>query len=143
MPNLHDIDRRINSVKSTKQITRTMEMIAAAKIRKARERVETTIPYTQGMAVTVSRVVDRLGDSNNPLLKVHDEVKRVLIVSVVSDRGLAGGFNGNVLRASERIIKQKKAQGAECDVIACGKKAISYFRYRQIDPIMEFAGLSE
>ena len=143
MPNLHDIDRRINSVKSTKQITRTMEMIAAAKIRKARERVETTIPYTQGMAVTVSRVVDRLGDSNNPLLKVHDEVKRVLIVSVVSDRGLAGGFNGNVLRASERIIKQKKAQGAECDVIACGKKASSYFRYRQIDPIMEFAGLSE
>lgn len=143
MPNLHDIDRRINSVKSTKQITRTMEMIAAAKIRKARERVETTIPYTQGMAVTVSRVVDRLGNSNNPLLKVHDEVKRVLVVSVVSDRGLAGGFNGNVLRASERIIKQKKAQGAECDVIACGKKAISYFRYREIEPIMEFTGLSE
>ena len=143
MPNLHDIDRRINSVKSTKQITRTMEMIAAAKIRKARERVETTIPYTQGMAVTVSRVVDRLGNSNNPLLKVHDEVKRVLLVSVVSDRGLAGGFNGNVLRASERIMKQKKAQGAECDVIACGKKAISYFRYRNIIPVMEFIGLSE
>lgn len=143
MPNLHDIDRRINSVKSTKQITRTMEMIAAAKIRKARERVETTIPYTQGMAVTISRVVDRLGNSNNPLLKVHDEVKRVLLVSVVSDRGLAGGFNGNVLRASERIMKQKKAQGAECDVIACGKKAISYFRYRNIVPVMEFIGLSE
>lgn len=142
MPNLHDIDRRISSVQSTRQITRTMEMIAAAKIRKARERMERTVPYTAGMAMTVTETVDRIGSSSNPLLRVHDEVKRVLIVTVVSDRGLAGGFNGNVLRTADRIIKQKNGQGAECDVIACGKKAINYFRYRKISPVMEFADLS-
>lgn len=142
MATLHDISRRISSVQSTKQITRTMEMISAAKIRKARMRVEKTIPYTAGMAETVTEVIDRLGSSQNPLLKVHDEVKHVLVVAVVSDRGLAGGFNGNVLRAAERVIKQKAAQGATSDVIACGKKAISYFRYRKIEPIMSFTDLS-
>ncbi|MGI6590601.1 MAG: ATP synthase F1 subunit gamma [Eggerthellaceae bacterium] len=142
MATLHDINRRIKSVQSTKQITRTMEMISAAKIRKARERVEHTIPYTAGMAETVTEVIDRLGSSQNPLLKVHDEVKHVLVVAVVSDRGLAGGFNGNVLRAAERVIKQKAAQGATSDVIACGKKAVSYFRYRKIEPIMTFTDLS-
>lgn len=142
MATLHDINRRIISVQSTKQITRTMEMISAAKIRKARARVERTIPYTAGMAETVTEVIDRLGSSQNPLLKVHDEVKHVLVVAVVSDRGLAGGFNGNVLRAAERVIKQKAAQGATSDVIACGKKAISYFRYRKIEPIMAFTDLS-
>ena len=142
MATLHDINRRINSVQSTKQITRTMEMISAAKIRKARQRVEKTVPYTAGMAETVTEVIDRLGSSENPLLKVHDEVKHVLVVAVVSDRGLAGGFNGNVLLAAERVIKQKAAQGATSDVIACGKKAISYFKYRNIEPIITFTDLS-
>lgn len=142
MATLHDINRRIVSVQSTKQITRTMEMISAAKIRKARQRVEKTVPYTAGMAETVTEVIDRLGSSQNPLLKVHDEVKHVLVVTVVSDRGLAGGFNGNVLRAAERVIKQKAAQGATADVIACGKKAINYFKYRKIEPIMTFTDLS-
>ena len=142
MATLHDINRRINSVKSTKQITRTMEMISAAKIRRARERVEHTIPYTAAMASTVTGIVDRVGATANPLLQVHDEVKHVLIVTVVSDRGLAGGFNGNVLRAAERVMKEKAEKGITADVIACGKKAISYWRYRQITPIMEFSDLS-
>ena len=142
MATLHDINRRINSVKSTKQITRTMEMISAAKIRRARDRVERTIPYTAGMASTVTGIIDRVGASGNPLLRVHDEVKHILIVTIVSDRGLAGGFNGNVLRAAERIMKEKAADGITADVIACGKKAISFWKYRKITPIMEFIDLS-
>jgi F-type H+-transporting ATPase subunit gamma len=119
-----------------------MEMISAAKIRKARDRVERTIPYTAGMASTVTGVLDRVGSSANPLLRVHDEVKHILIVTVVSDRGLAGGFNGNVLRAAERIMKEKAAEGITTDVIACRKKAVSFFKYRKITPIMEFTDLS-
>ena len=66
----------------------------------------------------------------------------IVIVTIVSDRGLAGGFNGNVLRAAERIMKEKAADGITADVIACGKKAISFWKYRKITPIMEFTDLS-
>ena len=66
----------------------------------------------------------------------------MLVVAVVSDRGLAGGFNSNVLRTVEKLIRAKKAQGVEVDVIACGKKAIGFFKYRKIEPVLDFKDLS-
>ncbi len=142
MPNLHDIERRIKSVTSTKQITRTMEMVAAAKIRKSTERMVSSLPW----AVTVSDMLINAAKyapvDSEPLLQVHDEVKRSLLVVVTSDRGLAGGFNSNVLRYADKLIKEKERQGIEVKVVACGKKAIGYFNYRNINPVMEFAGLS-
>ena len=77
-----------------------------------------------------------------PLLQTHEQVKRALVVVVASDRGLAGGFNSNVLRHAEKLIKEKERQGVEVEVAACGKKAIGYFNYRGIKPVFEFAGLS-
>ncbi len=142
MPNLHDIERRINSVNSTKKITRTMEMVAAAKIRFASERVEKATPYSDSMAEMLADVATRVGGAENALLKKHDEVKNVLLVVMVSDRGLAGGFNSNILREAEHLMKAKAAEGAQCHVAACGKKAIGYFTYRNITPVLEFAGLS-
>ena len=142
MPNLHDIERRINSVSSTKQITRTMEMVAAAKIRRATERVEAATPYSDSMMEMLANVAERVGGSENALLQKHDEVKNVLVVVVVSDRGLAGGFNSNVLRHAEKLIKEKERQGIEVEIVACGKKAIGYFSYRNIVPIFEFRDLS-
>ncbi len=142
MPNLHDIERRINSVASTKQITRTMEMVAAAKIRRASERVEAATPYASSMVEMLANVSERVGGSENALLSKHDEVKNVLVVAVVSDRGLAGGFNSNVLRHAEHLMKVKQAAGAHVHVIACGKKAIGYFSYRKIDTVLEFKDLS-
>ena len=142
MPNLHDIERRINSVTSTKQITRTMEMVAAAKIRRAIERVEEATPYSDSMMEMLANVAERATESENALLQKHEEVKNVLVVAVVSDRGLAGGFNSNVLRHVEHLIKEKEAQGAHTSVVACGKKAISYFNYRKITPVLEFRDLS-
>lgn len=142
MPNLHDIERRIKSVTSTKQITRTMEMVAAAKIRKSTERMVSSLPW----AVTVSDMLINAAKyapvDSEPLLQVHDEIKRSLLVVVTSDRGLAGGFNSNVLRYADKLIKEKERQGIEVKVVACGKKAIGYFNYRNIKPVMEFAGLS-
>lgn len=142
MPNLHDIERRINSVASTKQITRTMEMVAAAKIRRATERVEAATPYSDSMMEMLANVAERVGGSENALLQKHDEVKNVLVVVVVSDRGLAGGFNGNVLRHVEQLMKEKQAAGAQVDIVACGKKAVGYFNYRKIVPALEFKDLS-
>ena len=136
MPNLHDIERRIGSVSSTKQITRTMEMVAAAKIRLAGERVAAATPYAESMVEMLANVAKRVGGSENALLRKHDEVKNVLIVVVVSDRGLAGGFNSNVLRQVDRLMKSKQAAGAEVSVVACGKKAIGYYTYRRVEPVL-------
>lgn len=142
MPNLHDIERRINSVTSTKQITRTMEMVAAAKIRKATERSMNALPWACAISDMLISTAKYAPVDSEPLLQTHDEVKRALVVVVTSDRGLAGGFNSNVLRATDKLIKEKERQGIEVEVVACGKKAIGYFNYRNIKPVMEFAGLS-
>lgn len=142
MPNLHDIERRISSVSSTKQITRTMEMVAAAKIRKSTERMEGALPWARAVSDMLISAAPLAPLDSEPLLRVHDSVKRVLVVVVASDRGLAGGFNSNVLRSAESLIKEKEAAGATVEVAACGKKAIGYFSYRGIKPVFEYAGLS-
>lgn len=142
MPNLHDIDKRIKSITSTKQITRTMEMVAGAKVKHATERIFAATPYSESMTEMLQGVAERVQASENPLLEKRENVKRILAVAVVSDRGLAGGFNSNVLRTIEKTIRAKKAQGVEVDVIACGKKAIGFFKYRKIEPVLEFVDLS-
>ncbi|MFD0703023.1 ATP synthase F1 subunit gamma [Slackia equolifaciens] len=142
MPNLHDIDKRIKSISSTKQITRTMEMVAGAKVKHATERIYAATPYSESMTEMLQGVAERVQASENPLLEKRENVKRILAVAVVSDRGLAGGFNSNVLRSVEKTIRAKKAQGVEVEVIACGKKAIGFFKYRKINPVLEFADLS-
>ena len=142
MPNLHDIERRINSVTSTKQITRTMEMVAAAKIRRASERMANSLPWANAVSNALINTAKHVSFDAEPLLKKHAEIKRSLIIVITSDRGLAGGFNSNVLRETEKLMKQKQAQGIECEVIACGKKAISYLNYRNITPVLEFRDLS-
>lgn len=142
MPNLHDIERRISSVTSTKQVTRTMEMVAAAKIRRATDRVDASTPYSNSMMEMLAHVAQQAGGSGSALLSKHDEIKNVLLVVVVSDRGLAGGFNTNVLRAAERLMKEKQAAGAAVQVVACGKKALGYFTYRNVAPALEFKDMS-
>lgn len=142
MPNLHDIEKRIKSVSSTKQITRTMEMVAGAKVKQATDRITTATPYSESMTEMLQGVAARVQASENPLLEQRENKKRILAVAVVSDRGLAGGFNSNVLRTIEKTMRAKKAQGVEVDVIACGKKAIGFFKYRKIEPVLEFKDLS-
>ncbi len=142
MPNLHDIERRINSVTSTKQITRTMEMVAAAKIRRAADRVADAFPWACAISDMLMSTAKYAPIDSEALLQIHDEIKRSLIVVVTSDRGLAGGFNSNVLRHAEKLIKKKESEGIDVEVAACGKKAISYFDYRGIKPVFEFSDLS-
>ena len=142
MANLRDIKKRINSVQSTKQITRTMEMVATAKIRHATERIAAAEPYSTAMAETLGRVAASSSSLEHPLLAAREEVKRAVAIVVVSDRGLAGGFNSNILKDAESWRSRMAAEGVEVEVIVCGKKGASYFTYRHVEPAMIFRDLS-
>ena len=142
MPNLHDIERRINSVTSTKQITRTMEMVAAAKIRRSTVRMEQSLPWSNALSDMLVSTAKYAPTESEPLLQTHDVVKRSVLIVITSDRGLAGGFNTNVLRAAEKLMYAKQQEGIEVDIIACGKKGIGYFEYRKVNPVLEFRNLS-
>ena len=143
MANLRDIQRRINSVRSTMQITRTMEMVSSAKIRSALERAEQAGPYKDALTRMLANVTGSAGVvAGQPLLKQHAEESRVLFVLVASDRGLAGGFNIVPQREVAARIAELEAKGVECELITCGRKPTEYFKYRGIVPVLSFEGIS-
>lgn len=143
MPSLRDIKRRISSVQSTRQITRTMEMVATAKIKKAQERIESARPYALSMMEVLGNVARYVQGATHPLLEEHPERKRVAIITLTSDRGLCGAFNANILRLTEGLVREAEEQGAEADIIAVGKKALSYLKYRGIQPVAEYRDISD
>jgi len=143
MPNLRDIKQRIDSVQSTRQITRTMEMVATARIRKAQERIEAARPYALSMVEVLQNVARYVQGASHPLLEEHEERKRVVVVSITSDRGLAGAFNSNILRLTEDLMRREAADGVETDVIAVGKKAVGYLRYRGVEPRAAYQDISD
>jgi F-type H+-transporting ATPase subunit gamma len=142
MPALRDIQKRISSVQSTKQITRTMEMVATAKIRRATDRIVSATPYAMAMVEVLQSVARRSTGSENPLLSRKNDSGRIAVIVVVSDRGLAGGFNSSVLRAADRFITRMATAGNACDIIACGKRALGYFNYRNLPVTLSFRDLS-
>jgi len=143
MPNLRDIKQRITSTSSTRQITRTMEMVATAKIRKAQDRIESARPYALAMMEVLGNVARFTGGASHPLLESHEARAKVVVIAVASDRGLCGAFNSNILRITEQILRDEREAGAEADVIAVGKKAIAYFRYRGIEPIASYRDIAD
>lgn len=132
MANLRDIRNRIDSVKNTKQITKAMKMVAAAKLRKAQDRITETRPYASKMQKIVGRLVS---DANNEhvLLRKPESTDNVLFVIIGSDRGLCGGFNNNLFKVVEKEIAAKYAQYKKDDrlsLICIGNKAINHFSKR-------------
>jgi F-type H+-transporting ATPase subunit gamma len=134
--NLRDIQRRINSVVSTQQITRTMEMVATAKIKRATDRIVAATPYSSAMAEVLRSVARRTRKPNNPLLLLHESVKRIIVIVITSDRGMAGGFNSTVLRTTDNFVADMTSRGIECEIVTCGSKASAYFRTRNIPVTM-------
>lgn len=143
MPNLRDIKQRIVSVQSTSQITRTMEMVSTAKIKKAQEKIESARPYAFAMVEVLQNVARYIQGASHPLLEEHAERKRIVVVTITSDRGLCGAFNSNILRITEDIVKDEAASGVEAPVIAVGKKAIAYLKYRGIEPLASYREISD
>lgn len=140
MANLRDIKNRISSVESTRQVTRTMEMVSTAKIRKAQENIEHARPYALAMADMLGSVTKATKSVEHPLLAVREDKKRVAVVALTSDRGLAGGFNSNVIHLTEKFMREQKELGREVELIAVGKKLNAYLSYRGITPSLSIMG---
>jgi F-type H+-transporting ATPase subunit gamma len=135
--------RRIRSVQATKKITRAMELIAASRIVKAQQRVKAAQPYSEQITAVVRDLAGAGGDVQSPLLRSRDEVRRTGFVVVVADRGMCGGYNANVIRATEGEIREVTKRGEEYALILVGRKADNYFRFRGFKIDASFTGFSE
>jgi F-type H+-transporting ATPase subunit gamma len=135
--------RRIKSIQSTKKITKAMELIAASQIVKAQGRIAAARPYQHGMARIVLETALGDPDAAGRLLGTPESVGKVAVLSVVSDRGLCGGYNTMVFRATERLLAQYVSSSTEWRLFTVGKKAQSYFRYRNQPVEASFIGMSE
>jgi len=132
MPSLIDIRRRVRSIRNTQQITKAMKMISAARLRKAQERALAARPYGKMLREILANVASAAAQNQDagghPLLAVRPENK-ILVVVVTADRGLAGGFNANLLKLAQRFVTEHKNSGLSFELI--GRKGRDYFRKRE------------
>ncbi|HEX8737045.1 MAG TPA: ATP synthase F1 subunit gamma [Pyrinomonadaceae bacterium] len=140
MPSLLDMRRRIKSVKNTQQITKAMKMVAAAKLKRATDRVTAARPFAQKMSEILGGLSARIGDDfSHPLLDARGDEK-YLIVLVTADKGLAGAFNANVVKASQAFMKE--AQGKSFQMMPIGRKGRDFFKRREMNFTEEYVGLT-
>src|SRR5260370_17854718 len=132
MANVLDLRRRIRSVKNTRHTAKAMKMVSAAKLRRAQERAMLARRYARMISNVLESLVRRTGDSlevMHPLL-VEREEKNVLVIVVAGDKGFAGAFNSNIVKAEQAFINTRHAQGQNDDVDQLGRKARHTFRNR-------------
>ena len=127
MPALKDIKLKIVGVKKTQQITKAMNMVAAAKLRGAQSRMEEFRPYAEKFGAVMGELSKSANPSAFPLMDQRG-VKKLVLLVVTSDRGLCGAFNANILNASEKYLRAQQAEGREVSVACIGKKGVSYFK---------------
>jgi len=138
MPAIVDIRRRIKSVKSTQQITKAMKMVSAAKLRRAQEAMFAARPFARRMLEVLSSMAARAKPESHPLLAERTG-NRILVVVVTADKGLAGGFNANLIRAAMQFLEQRAGSDLSVDVI--GRRGRDFFRRRQYRIRTEHVGL--
>lgn len=126
---VREFKRRIRSVKNTQQITKAMEMVAAAKLRRAQESAEASRPYTETLQGTLARLAAVSFDVRHPLLDRREDVRKVGYIVVTADRGLCGAYNTNIIRAAEQSI-QEDDRNLETGIIAVGRKTRDFYRKR-------------
>lgn len=134
---------RIRSMQATKKITRAMELIAGSRIVKAQQRVHAAVPYSEQITEVVKDLAAAGGTSDSPLLKGRPEIKNTCYVIIAADRGLCGGYNAGVQRAAEGEIKADVLAGKGYEIIPVGRKAESYFKFREYRLGQIFAGFSD
>lgn len=144
MPNLKAIRDRIKSVKNTKKITEAMRLVAAAKVRRAQQQVTATRPFADELAQVLYGLQARLKfeDVDLPLLKKR-EIRTVGLLVVTGDRGLCGGYNGNVIKRAEARAKELKAEGLDYKFVLVGRKATQYFQRRNEPIDATYTGLEQ
>jgi F-type H+-transporting ATPase subunit gamma len=131
MPSLKSIKKRISSVKSTRQITKAMKMVSAAKLRRAQENVIAARPYARKLSEVLGRLAQQQDVDVHPLLHKREEAKKGLLIVVTSDRGLCGGFNANICKAADRFARERKGEFAELKIMTIGRKGFEFLRHRQ------------
>jgi len=130
MANLKAIKKRIVSVKNTRQITKAMKMVSAAKLRRAQENVVAARPYAKKLGEVLGRLT-AISDADASPLQQKREVKNALLLVVTSDRGLCGGFNTNLCKAADRFVNEHKAEYPSLSVMTIGRKGYEYLKNRQ------------
>ncbi len=129
MASLKSIKKRIVSVKNTRQITKAMKMVSAAKLRRAQDNVVAARPYAQKMGEVLQSLAQNLEGDLHPFFEKRD-AKKLLIIVITSDRGLCGGFNTNLCKACERFINEKKAEFETIQLLTVGRKGYEFLKNR-------------
>jgi F-type H+-transporting ATPase subunit gamma len=138
MATLRDIKRKIGSINSTQTITRTMKMVSASKLRRAQDDLEKIRAYAIKMEELTARVISGVPQETHPLLMEREEINKVLIVSIASDRGLCGGFNTNISLQAENFVIQNRNNYERIGVYAFGRKVKDYLQRRKVDIVKDW-----
>lgn len=140
MANLRDIRNRIDSIENTKQVTRAMKMVAAAKLRRAQERIFEARPYAYKLRELIGHLTDKLEDVGHPLFQASD-TNAVLLIVITADRGLAGAFNSNVIKTAEAAIESDYAtqrKNGDLYLLCVGRKGHEHFARRDYQLVGDF-----
>ena len=143
MASTQDLKRRVRSITNTRKVTRAMELVASARLRRAQMRIEAMRPYADRMLELMAGVSQAAGAVRLPLLERREQISKVAILPVTADRGLAGGFNAQVIRRSLALQREQRAEGREVLWFSTGRKAASTLRFRRMNVAQSWTGFSE
>lgn len=129
MAKSRELKRRIRSVQKTRQITKTMEMVATSKLKRAADRVQAARPYAERLGEVIARLLDPELRERYPLLRRPEQVSRAAVVLLTANRGLAGAFNTNLIREGRGLIGRLRGEGVQVEIHGAGKKGIAFFRF--------------
>jgi F-type H+-transporting ATPase subunit gamma len=138
-----DLKRRVRSITNTRKVTKAMELVASARLRRSQQRIESMRPYADRMLELMAGVSQAAGAVRLPLLERRENVERVAIIPITADRGLAGGFNAQVIRRSLALMREVEANGQEAVWFSTGRKAASTLRFRHMNVSQSWVGFSE
>ena len=125
-----DVKRRIKTVENTRQITRTMELVATSKLKRATDRVHAARPYADALHEIVGGLYSPGLSEKYPILRQPEETKRAAVLLLTANRGLCGGFNANLIKQARLLMEDLRSQGIETELHIAGKKGVAYFRFR-------------
>jgi F-type H+-transporting ATPase subunit gamma len=134
--------RRIRATRSTKKITKAMELVATSRIAKAQERVSASLPYSTAITVVLTALASN-ANINHPLLQARPVVRRAGVLVITSDRGLCGGYNANVIRTAEQLMQRLREDRKQVMLYVVGRKGVAYYRFRGRPIEASWTGFSE
>lgn len=129
MAKARELKGRIRSVQNSRKITRTMEMVATSKLKRAQDRVDAARPYAERLADVIGRLLTPELAARYPLLRQPETVRRAAVVLLTANRGLAGAFNANLIREARTLVARLRSEGTETELHIAGKKGIAFFRF--------------